>query len=529
MARLSSIGQGRLARLGIGMQVTLSGLLALAAVLMVNWLAARPGVRQRFDLTATSQNTLSTATMGVLGRLPGEVTIDVFFREPEEQVLTQVAGMAMERTSRLLGLYRELSGERVRVRTNNMEDTSLIEERRRELRLRGIEPCLVLSYGSAREAVLVNGDLAIFEVGQPSPDRPNYSAPRIAEFRAERAITQALLKVTRGEELGIYFTTGHGELEIPDTRDFGLDSLHGMLMDEGLRVGRWNPNEDGPLPEDCACLSILNPTDRLSEDTLEQIAAYVDGGGRLVVAPPSEDETLLRSNLNSLLARFQLEVQEGLVCQLVRDPTTGQATTGSRDVALFPINPANMNRHPLVEPFRASGRTFYMNGTHPVRLTGQPRQGLSAPLFTSEVYSWVDSTPNDFRADQAAEAHSRKFELAIASQFRPEGSGEVAALEEESQARLVLVGSSFAFTNVVFDQNYDFLRNLYNWALDREYRLSMSPRNPDLRLWPTERLDNLPAMGRLAWLYLPGLCLLLGFLFAYLRSRGGPRATNPSS
>ena len=57
----------------------------------------------------------------------------------------------------------------------------------------------------------------------------------------------------------------------------------------------------------------------------------------------------------------------------------------------------------------------------------------------------------------------------------------------------------------------------------------MSPRNPDLRLWPTERLDNLPAMGRLAWLYVPGLCFLLGFLFAYLRSRGGPRATNSPS
>ena len=65
MARLSAIGQGRLARFGIGVQVALSGLLALAAVLMINWLAARPGVRQRFDLTATSQNTLSTATMGV--------------------------------------------------------------------------------------------------------------------------------------------------------------------------------------------------------------------------------------------------------------------------------------------------------------------------------------------------------------------------------------------------------------------------------------------------------------------------------
>ncbi len=529
MARMNSRGQGRLARAGIGFQVWSSAVLALAAVLMINWLAARPGVRQRFDLTATAQNTLSTATMGVLKSLPGEVTIDVFFREPDEPVLAQVSLQAMARTGRLLGLYRDLSNGQVRIRQNDMENTALIQERQRQLHLRGIEPCLVVSSGDAREVLRVNGDLAVFDPGQPDPRLPNPRPPSIQEYRAEYAITQALLKVTRGEELAVYFTTGHGELAIPETGEFGLDKLHGLLMDEGLRVGQWNPTEDGPLPEDCACLSILRPTDPLSDETIEAIVRYVESGGRLVVGPSSDDAELERSRLNELLAPFQLEIGEGMVCQLVRDPTTGRPTDGSREVAQFPINPANMTRHSLVEPFRSSGRTFYMNGAHPVRVTGQPPQGVSSPLFTSELYSWVDLPPYDLRANESTEAHSRKFELALASQFRPADLSPAGALEEDPEARIVLVGSAFAFTNVIFDANYDFLRNLYNWVLDREYRLSMSPRRPDLRIWPTEKLDELPAMNRLAWLWTPLFCLLMGALFAFLRSRGGPRSASTSS
>ena len=58
---------GRLSRVGTGFQVALTVALATTAVLLVNWLAARPGIRQRLDLTSTSENTLSTATSGLTG------------------------------------------------------------------------------------------------------------------------------------------------------------------------------------------------------------------------------------------------------------------------------------------------------------------------------------------------------------------------------------------------------------------------------------------------------------------------------
>lgn len=523
MARMT--GQSKVARLGIGAQVALTGLLALAAVLMINWLAARPQVRVRWDLTETEQNTLSTATQGVLDQLPAEVTIDVFFRE-EAGPLAGVAGIIMARAQRMLGLFRELSYGNVRVRYNDTTDADLIEERKKALRLHGIENCLVVSYQGHREVVRVKGDLGTIDPGQPDPRLPGFREPRLVEDRIERAVSAAILKVTKGDALEVVFLSGHSPVfDTSDETAEGMSLVRDMLMDEeGFLVNRWNPNEGDPFPDSAALIAVVGPSDPLSDETLAKLGEFVQDGGRLVVASPPLDADLERSRLNELLTPLKLEIQEGLVCQLFRDPSTGQELDGHARVAMYGVNPNNMGQHELMRPFRSSARSFLMNGCHPVRFTGQPHQGTNATLFTSEIQAWVD-LPNaegnyDLRFGEG-EPNSRKFSLAAASRFRPDGTDTVAALEAKSESRVVVVGSANSFNNQHFEANRDFVRNIFNWALAREYRLSISPKNPDLRLWPDEKLDQLPSFARLVQILMPGLCLILGIVFAVLRSRGG--------
>ena len=87
---MSSHRVDRLAKASIGSRVVLGGLLALAVVVLVNWLAGRPGMRLRVDLTSAGSSSLDPATDRVLKALPGPVTVDVFFR-PEAAPLDQVA------------------------------------------------------------------------------------------------------------------------------------------------------------------------------------------------------------------------------------------------------------------------------------------------------------------------------------------------------------------------------------------------------------------------------------------------------
>ena len=516
-----SMGQ----RLWIASRVGLTMGLALVAVLLINWLAARPDLRVRMDWTATGQNTVGEASASVLERLPGTVTLDVFFR-PEDPPLNQVAAIAQDRTLRLLRTLRDASLDRIDLRHNDVRDTAAINQRLVELRLRGFENCVVVSYGEQREVVALNGGLAVFDPGAPPPDpRP----ARIVEFSAERALISAMLKVTRGAAREVYFVVGFGELKLDDNSNRGLSALDRQLAEDGLGVSRWNPLTDGPIPEDCACLSLIGPTDALSDGLLDAIEVWVRSGGRLVLAPAPEDSDLKTSRVGELSARFGIEIQEGIVCQPFVDGQTGRKSVGHLNVATFHVNYTNMGGQSLVLPIKRAERSFVMSLTHPVRRTTQPAGGVTAPLFFSSVESWVDGfEPGrfgpmlDYRPDATLEAANRRFELAQASAFPPEDASPQPSMEEKPQARVVVLGSSPAFMNGFFGNNRDLLRNVYNWVLEREYRLSISARNPDVRLIPVDkRATALPRLSRLAWGYLPGLCLLLGILVASMRARAG--------
>ncbi|MEL6905150.1 MAG: hypothetical protein AAFP22_07080, partial [Planctomycetota bacterium] len=91
---------GRVSRLGIALNVAVTVALAVAAVVLVNWLSARPGVRQRIDLTAAGQNTLSTASLGLLSRLEDDVRIELLYRD-EQGPAMDLERSVMQRSAEL--------------------------------------------------------------------------------------------------------------------------------------------------------------------------------------------------------------------------------------------------------------------------------------------------------------------------------------------------------------------------------------------------------------------------------------------
>lgn len=521
---MSANGQGRIARLGIGAVVGTSALLALVALVALNWLVARPGVRVRFDLTRGEQNSLSTAAQGVVDGLQEPVTIDVFFR-PEEGPLLQVADQVQQRTRRLLRTFEETSAGRIELRFNDTRDAQAIQERSFELRLRGFENCLVVSVGDRRQVVRLVGDLASFDPGKPPPDP---QPARILSFDAERAIVKAILEVTTGDQLELYFTAGRGESDPFGEGPEGLEELRKLLADEGLRVSRWNSVEDGPIPADCACLTIVAPQDGFDDATIDAIESYVKGGGRLVVAPHPFDPALEQSRLPELVERFGIELSPGLVCQPHRDPATGAFGVGVQETSLFAVLPSNLTNHPMLAPILREQRFFVVSGTHPVRLVSQPPGGSASVLYRStangswlEAYRASERPPFNFLPDPD-EDQGRRFDLGVAAVFPVEGADAPAALEQRPEGRVVVLGSSPALQNALFANNSDFLRNLYNWVLDREYRILISAKDPAVVRFSPGDVDRVVTVSRVAWGWLPLGCVVLGLLTAFLRTRGGP-------
>ena len=510
-------------RFWIGSQVLLSAALALAAVLLINYLVARPGIRLRFDTTAKNVNSLDPSTERVLENLPDDVTVDLFFRAVNPPLGDLVRQVQM-RTLGLLQIMEAESAERLRVRKNDMTDVALIQQRMRDLKLRGLENAAVVSSGDQVEVVRLVGGLATFALGNPNPD--NYRPPAIRSFDAEINLQKAILSVTRGQRPKIHFLAGHGEADPFENGQETAGLLETTLREDGFVTHTWNPIEDGDLPEDAFVLAIIGPTDAIAEATQNRIERFVRAGGRLLIAPHPDARAMQTSGLDLFVQRFGLEITEGTVLEPHPDPAgTGALVTSERS-ALFPIHPNHMKRHEIMEPFIAAGRSFVAPYTHAVRVVKQPKgtAGLSMPLFSSNPrVSWLDSYPLNFRHDAEIEV-LQAYDLAAVSEFTSEDGAVGEDGTERTRSRIALLGSAGFLYNATLESrggggsSLDLARNVCNWLADREWRVNVAPKDPDLRLLDREQI---PWVSRLAFGGLPALFLVAGLLVAWRRSRGG--------
>ena len=523
---------GWLSRFGIGAQVLLTAALALMALLLVNWLAARPGIRQRVDMTASGSNTLSTASLGVLERLESDIQIDILYR-PMNAPLTALGQEVLVRTDKLLLLMEEAAAGRVAIQAVDTSDQEAWTIRRQELRLRGYENGLVISNGDRREFLALSGDLAVFDIGNPVPE--SFIPPRIQQFGAERAIIGAILDVTKGAERHVYFTFGFGELDALESADnAGLGLLAEELERDGLRVHRWNFLDDGPLPEDCDAVAVVGPQVGWPEDMYAEVVEYVEAGGRLLVAPETVPELLRKSDVPDLLGHFGLEVSEGRVMRPLLDRRTGLVVQGQQECEVQVVTGDLMSLHPMLGAMRGAGESFSVPISHRIKVGVQPPDGVAQTLFRSSPESWLDAPPCDRRYDAELDGTFRSLSLAATVQRPPMVEQESpVGLEVVPEIRIVALGSEAMLTNAALQnpgfRSADVLRAAFNWLLDREHRITVPQRDPEFRFLPLDRPRSVVWVMRVAQYLLPLAALLAGVLVWLRRASGSRRVTTKTS
>ncbi len=525
--RVGSVG--RLSRLGTGLQLTITVLLAVAAVLLVNWLAGRPGIRQRFDMTSTAKNTLATATEGLLERIEDEVLIEILWR-PEGGRRAILEAEVMARTEKLLTMIETKADGKVKLERVDTSDLVGWQERQRELRLQGFENGLVISQGERRVFLPMDGGLAQFQPFRMEGDRP--VNPRVLAYIAEESIAEGILDVTGRQELRAYFTTGYGEQDPTDGESSeGMALLVQDLERDGIVANRWDFSVDGAIPEDCEVLVAIGPESPWPDGMYAAIIDYAERGGRLVVAPALDPAHLMKSDIPDLLGHFGLEVSEGRVAHHHVDPQTGRVMQGVSQCEWHQLPAQILTAHPIVKPFVTSGRGIVVPAAHQIRVVRQPENGLAQHLLMSQPRSWLDTVPVDRIFQAEVDGQLGVFPLAATVQQPP--AQEVAptkGLEAEAETRIVALGSEVALTNAYRQYDSGFTRAAFNWVTDQEHRIVVPARDPDLRYLP-RTADNAPfaTASKVAQFYLPGGTFLLGLLVWILRSRGsGRRRVSPT-
>ena len=165
--------------------MVLGGLLAIAAAILVTWIAERSELRWRQDLTAAGENTLHPSTAQVLGELPRDIDVDLFFSAPEPPFHV-VGREVQDRMRRLTRLFADQSGDRVRVEDHDLADRTKLaartQARRQELGIGAIETggLVAVSSEGRRRILRLRGDLADLDPGNGDPRQGPIAPPSVA-------------------------------------------------------------------------------------------------------------------------------------------------------------------------------------------------------------------------------------------------------------------------------------------------------------------------------------------------------------
>jgi len=158
----------------------------------------------------------------------------------------------------------------------------------------------------------------------------------------ENGVIAALLQVTRSNEKGIYFLTGHGEgnLENGNPRE-GYTKLRGALADELYRTKTLSLASVGAVPDDAAVVVLLNPQAPLLAVETGALDAYIQRGGAILA--------LLDTNVAPSLVPFFEKYNVYLPPLIAVDPANrlyaGEVTT-------FRASQTS-NRHPMINSVNA--------------------------------------------------------------------------------------------------------------------------------------------------------------------------------
>ncbi|HUO86111.1 MAG TPA: GldG family protein [Thermoanaerobaculia bacterium] len=486
-------------------------LLALALTVIVNYFGWK--YHQRLDWTESEFYSLSERTGQVLAEVDEDVVVTVFL-DPGDELF--------EPARELLERYAAAS-PRVSVRVMDPERNPL-EARQLAAEYQLDRPAVVFAAGEERRVVPAT-DLAEYDFSGAQMG----GAPEIRSFRGEQQFTRAVLELTEGEKPKMVFTVGHGEISLDDRSGTGLQELQRLLGADSFTFEEWASLGAGEVPADTDVLVIAGPTSTFLPPELDLLAAYLDGGGRLLALldPPlagGADSRVGEIGLEAWLAGYGVALGANVVVD------------SGASLPFFGAETFFASRYPDAHPINRSLR----DGALPVLIrlarsvgeAGPPPGYRSATLLTSLAEAWgeTDLSAPALDADDLAGPVPLGVVVEPGEADDEDDFGGAGLLDEEPAAdgeeepgdgfRLVVFGDSDLATDQFLGQNFGnqvLLSGAVNWLVERHALVGIPPRETE-RVGLSLTAGEIRALYLLVLLVLPGLGLAAG-LFVHFRRR----------
>ena len=285
----------------IRLQNILFVVLFLGIIGLLAWLSTR--YTYQADWTATGRNTLSQASVDLLRKLDGPLTITAYASE---------SPLLRKRISELLDRYKRYKSD--------LNLTFINPD---------LEPQKVRELG-----ITVDGELVIDYAGHQEQ----------LQDVTEGGITNALQRVARGGERRIVFLEGHGERKPQGEARYDLGGFIKQLETKGYQVSQQNLASSPVIPANTSIVVIAGPQSDLLPGEVKIIEDYVTAGGNLLwLADPGGEH-----GLEPLAATLKINFQPGIIV----DPnisTVGMMLFGTDDPRVALVT--RYTSHPITHNF----------------------------------------------------------------------------------------------------------------------------------------------------------------------------------
>ena len=466
--------------------VMVSVVLACVLAAIINLLANKYPLEHDF-IQSTAMFRLSEKTKNVLAALSNDVEFFVFSNTQSSDLGPKV--------ERLLKAYQ--SGSR-HVKVTSVDSLRDVEKIRRLVRDLDVEEpdTVIIKYGDAKK-VLTEMKMADFHFDHNADTGDQIK--RLVALKAEQAFTSALVELMNPQQLIARFTVKHGERSLFEYKDTGLSEAKRYLERDNITA---EPLElvgmNDITATNCDVLVVAGPTKRFMDHEINLLRRYFTKGGKAIILLDPEIET----GLEPLLAEFNIKVGMDTVV----DPATRQ---GGFSPLMLIIG--QYGDHPITRLLRTYSQFFIARS---VSVMDENNTVNSAQVLAATSDSGWGETDTDADSFKYQEGKDIAGPVSIA----------VAVENEKSGLRLVVVGDADFVVNRDLSAstgngaNRDLFLNAVNWAMQREYLVSIGPKTTAevRRLRLNKGQSNIVAI---AVLVVTPLCAVIAGVIVYFIRR----------
>lgn len=473
-ARAAVTGRG--ARLGANLAINVFAVVGI--LVLVNWMVHRHN--KRWDLTEAGVYSLAPASAGVVRDLKAPLKIVAFRGSPQ---------MNEEAVKSLLELYTYHSKQ---VSWDFVDPNN--------------KPHLVEKYG------MNPGNLIYIEYGAEKKE-----VSRINDT-SEEAITNAIVKLTRGAAKKVYFIEGHREPELIAQDERGIKTFADALSDEHLTVEGLLLAQTGKIPADAKAVILMAPEQALAAAEVDVLVKYVEDGGRLLMFTDPQAV----GSVAEIASKFGIEVRSDVVVDQVQRLFSGPALS-----AQFMVRDYDMG-HQITRSFGQQQVTVFTLASSVAKSDKPVAGAVYSDLVKTGPQAWGETDLEALFSEAAPTAEiggndkTGPLNVGIAYEKKLTPAGDQPSSEEakfDKLGRVVVFGDSDWVRNagINFYGNRDLALNALNWLVGEEGGLTIRPRS--MRASALEPLSETVVNSIvIASFIVPELILLFG-LFVWWRRR----------